>query len=81
MKYVALEGKFDVVAGPSTRRLIDFSDVAHSFGINPLGNSGHLLSKHEKDQAQMFLQGEYRPQWMNLDDINKNAESEQLFEP
>ena len=35
-----------VTYGPSTRRLIDFADPAHSLGINPVGQSGVLFDKH-----------------------------------
>ena len=32
-----------VVHGPSTRRIIDFSNPKLGFGILPLGNSGNLF--------------------------------------
>jgi len=49
-----------VIAGPSTRRVVDFSDPEHSHTILPTGNSGHWLSTNYCDQAEMYLRGEYR---------------------
>jgi penicillin amidase len=75
-KMKALGGDFKVVAGPSTRRIIDFANPEKSLGINPIGQSGHILSDYNRDQVKMFIQGEYRPQLMNDDDINKDETHE-----
>ncbi len=45
------EGNHEVKAGPSTRRIIDFSDVENSVSILPTGQSGNPFSKHYDDQA------------------------------
>ncbi|HHC81211.1 MAG TPA: penicillin acylase family protein, partial [Flavobacteriia bacterium] len=45
-------GYYKVLAGPSTRRVIDFSDVEKSVGILPTGQSGNPLSNHYKDQFE-----------------------------
>lgn len=68
-KMRSMGGDFKVVAGPSTRRIIDFANPQKSWGINPIGNSGHILSPFYKDQVQMFLDGKYRPQLMDEKDI------------
>jgi len=70
-KMRALGGDFKVVAGPSTRRIIDFANPQKSWGINPIGTSGHMLSPFYKDQAHMFLEGRYREQLMNDADIER----------
>jgi penicillin amidase len=36
-------GKYEVKSGPSTRRIIDFSDVENSVSILPTGNSGKIV--------------------------------------
>lgn len=72
-KMKALGDDFQVVAGPSTRRLIDFANPQRSWGINPVGNSGHMLSPFYKDQVQLFLAGKYRPQLMDDQDIQAAA--------
>lgn len=70
-KMRALGGNFKVIAGPSTRRIIDFSEPQKSWGINPIGISGHMMSPFYKDQVQLFLDGKYRYQLMDEKDIAK----------
>ena len=45
-------GIYKITAGPSTRRVIDFSDIENSLAILPTGQSGNVFSDHYKDQAQ-----------------------------
>lgn len=52
--------RYEVIAGPSTRRLVDLGDLGLSLGINPLGQSGNPFDQHYADQAQLFTQGNYR---------------------
>jgi len=61
--------RYDVTAGPSTRRLIDLADPASSLGINPMGQSGNPFDRHYHDQAKLFAQGNYRAQlfdWLGI---------------
>ncbi|KPY48479.1 Penicillin amidase family protein [Pseudomonas syringae pv. rhaphiolepidis] len=60
--------------GPSTRRLIDFADPAHSLGINPVGQSGVPFDKHYSDQAKAFVSGEYVPQRFSEKDVAEHTE-------
>lgn len=59
--------------GPSTRRLIDFADPAHSLGINPVGQSGVPFDPHYADQAEAFVKGEYVPQRFSEEDVAKHT--------
>ncbi len=72
-------GFYKVNVGPSTRRIIDFSDVENSISILPTGQSGNPLSKHYKDQAQMYVNGEFRKMMMNKAEIEEKAESILIF--
>lgn len=72
---------FDVIAGPSTRRLIDFSDPAHSLTVLPTGNSGHVSSPHYDDQAEMFVYGKYRVALYLWNEIEAAKEHEMRFLP
>jgi len=66
-------GKYEVKAGPSTRRIIDFSDVENSVSILPTGNSGNPMSEHYNDQAEMYNQGKFRKMKMNKKEIMETA--------
>jgi len=72
-------GFYKVNSGPSTRRVIDFSDVENSISILPTGQSGNPLSKHYDDQAQMYVKGEFRKMMMNKQEIEETAESILIF--
>jgi penicillin G amidase len=65
--------KSEIKAGPSTRRIIDFSDVENSLSILPTGNSGNPMSKHYSDQAQMYAEGKFRKMKMNKDEIIRTS--------
>lgn len=54
--------EFNVQVGPSTRRLIDMSRPALSYGILPMGNSSHLYGPFYDDQFAGFSNGKYRKQ-------------------
>lgn len=58
-------GHYQVTSGPSTRRVIDFSNVEGSVSILPTGQSGNVLSTHYKDQAEKFTNGEFVPMLIN----------------
>ncbi|MDZ7615249.1 MAG: penicillin acylase family protein [Flavobacteriaceae bacterium] len=68
------EGVYDVNAGPSTRRVIDFSDIENSLSILPTGQSGNVFSKHYKNQADRFIKGEFVKMMMNKEEIEKSQE-------
>jgi len=62
-------GLYQVYSGPSTRRIIDFSDVENSISILPTGQSGNPFSNHYSDQAEMFNNGEFRKMKLNKEEI------------
>tara|TARA_R110002073_G_scaffold40547_5_gene115236 strand:- start:383576 stop:385951 length:2376 start_codon:yes stop_codon:yes gene_type:complete len=65
-------GYYKVTSGPSTRRVIDFSDVESSMSILPTGQSGNPFSDHYKDQAQKYVDGEFVPMLLNKETIEKS---------
>jgi penicillin G amidase len=65
--------KSTVNAGPSTRRIIDFSDIENSVSILPTGNSGNPMSKHYNDQAEMYNLGKFRKMKMNKKEIMETS--------
>ncbi|NER14665.1 penicillin acylase family protein [Leptobacterium flavescens] len=72
-------GEYPIKSGPSTRRIIDFSDVENSISIIPTGQSGNPFSKHYKDQAEMFSKGEFRKMLLNEQEIRNTAKSVLTF--
>tara|TARA_R110002167_G_scaffold339167_1_gene546844 strand:+ start:1556 stop:3955 length:2400 start_codon:yes stop_codon:yes gene_type:complete len=74
-------GLYKTSSGPSTRRIVDFSDIENSISILPTGQSGNPFSSHYKDQAEMFVNGEFRKMMMYKDEIKKNAASTLLLSP
>ena len=67
------EGKYYVKGGPSTRRIVDFSDIENSWSILPTGQSGNPFSKHYSDQAEMYNEGKFRKMKLNKDEIIKTS--------
>ena len=65
-------GIYKVTAGPSTRRIIDFSDVENGLSIIPTGQSGRVFSEHYDDQVQKFLDGEFITMKLNEAEIKKS---------
>lgn len=65
--------KYAVGSGPALRILLDFADVEHSLNINPTGQSGNIMSPHYDDQAEMYINVQYRTQKMNRTEIEQNA--------
>lgn len=74
------EGKYYVKGGPSTRRVIDFSDIENSWSILPTGQSGNPFSKHYDDQAVMFNEGKFRKMKLNKEEIVKTS-TKLVFKP
>ncbi len=65
-------GVYKVHGGPSTRRIIDFSDVENSVSILPTGQSGNVFSDHYDDQAEKYLNGQFVKMTLNQKEIEKS---------
>ena len=74
------DGIYNVTAGPSTRRVIDFSDVENSVSILPTGQSGVPTSAHYDDQAELYAQGKFRKMKMNKKEIMATS-TKLVFKP
>ena len=67
------EEKYTIKGGPSTRRIVDFSDIENSWSILPTGQSGNPLSSHYSDQAVLYNQGKFRKMKLNKKEIVKTS--------
>ncbi len=74
-------GPWAVTYGPSTRRVIDFSDSTQALGINPLGQSGFVFDRHYRDQSRAYVAGDYVRQWLAEDDVAANTRSTLTLAP
>ena len=72
---------YQVHSGPSTRRVIDFSDIENGLSILPTGQSGNPFSEHYDDQAEMYLKGVFRKMMMNKEEIRSTSKSLLIFKP
>ena len=68
-----MNAKYVVKGGPSTRRIIDFSDIENSWSILPTGQSGNPLSSHYSDQAELYNTGKFRKMKLNKEEIVKTS--------
>lgn len=59
------ENPFENVHGAGYRGVYDFADPDSSVFVTSTGQSGHFLSRHYDDMAQLWRRGEYIP--MSLD--------------
>ncbi|NAS13063.1 penicillin acylase family protein [Poritiphilus flavus] len=75
------EGGYNVSSGPSTRRIIDFSDIENSVSILPTGQSGNPFSRYYQDQAVLYNKGEFRKMLMNKEEIVETSNSLLIFNP
>jgi penicillin amidase len=73
-------GVYSVNSGPSTRRIIDFSDVENGVAIIPTGQSGNVFSKYYKNQSKKYLNGEFVKMMLNEEEI-KRSKDKLIFKP
>lgn len=67
------DGFYKVKGGPSSRRVIDFSDIENSLGILPTGQSGNPFSAHYADQAELYNTGKFRKMKLNKKEIVESS--------
>jgi penicillin amidase len=60
-----------VFFGSQMRTMVDFSDVENGLNITPSGQSGHLLSPHYDDQAELYANRKFREQTLQIRDTWK----------
>ena len=67
------DGNYIVKGGPSTRRIIDFSDIENSWSVLPTGQSGNPISAHYSDQAELYNAGKFRRMMLNKEEIVRTS--------
>jgi penicillin amidase len=74
------DAEIQVKGGPSTRRIIDFSDIENSWSILPTGQSGNPMSDHYNDQTDLFVKGKFRKMKLNKKEIEATS-TKLIFKP
>jgi penicillin amidase len=74
------DGFYKVKGGPSSRRIIDFSDIENSWGILPTGQSGNPFSQYYNDQSDLYNAGKFRKMKLNKEEIIQSS-TELVFYP
>lgn len=67
------DSKYTSNFGPAMRIIIDFADIENAISVLPTGNSGNPLSDHYSDQAEMYINGDFRKMMMNKKEIVANS--------
>ena len=75
------DNQFLVTSGASLRVIIDLGSPEKSFGVLPLGQSGHVLSPHYRDQLALYTSGKYKEQLLNWEQLPTNEYHQILFRP
>lgn len=81
MSTARYEDSFKVKLGASVRRLIDYKNPERSLGVLPTGNVGHFNSPFYDDQAELFINGQYREQWLSLSDVKNEPHQTLTLRP
>ncbi len=63
---------YEMVLGPSIRRIVDFSDMTHTLSIMPTGQSGNPLSQYYGGQTESWLNGQYKFLYQDSTFFNEN---------
>ncbi len=72
---------YQMVLGPSIRRIVDFSDLSKTWSINPTGQSGNPLSQYYGDQTESWLNGQYKFLYQDSTFFDENQFKTMTFIP
>ena len=70
---------FQVRAGSSMRRIIDFSNFDNGLSILPTGQSGQFNSSHYNDQTEKYNKGDFKPFRFTKDAIKSSSHRKLIF--
>ncbi len=74
-------GNYKVVYGPAMRKIVPLKTPNQAISVLPTGQSGNVMSPYYKDQATLFVEGKFRPQWIKRDSVVKWQRHRLLLRP
>jgi penicillin amidase len=72
---------FTVTGGATYRLVADLGDPTKLLTVSPTGQSGHIGSRHYRDQTRLWLADEYKPLWLADDQIAAHLEGTTTLTP
>lgn len=72
---------FNVTLGPSTRRIIDLKNTQVTFGVLPTGNSGHFKSPFYQNQKDLFINNQFREQYLDISLVKTKSHWDLILHP
>jgi penicillin amidase len=72
---------YDVTSAPSMRMVADLDDLDRSRWVNLTGTSGHVASKHYRDQTPLWVDGRTLAWAFSEDAVRKASEDKLVLEP
>ncbi len=81
MPFDLSETTYSVRSGPAMRILIDLADMDNSLSVLPTGQSGHPMSPHYRDQAELYHTGKFRSQLMGASIKNQENSRKLILTP
>ncbi len=74
-------GKYKVNLSPGVRRTLDFADPENATSIIPSGESGNFTVRYYRNQAKMYINGRFRKEMMNDQEIKKTCKNVLIITP
>jgi penicillin amidase len=71
----------EVNHGASHRNIYDLSDWNRSCSVIPTGNSGIPASRFYCDQTEMYISGDYHPDWFTKDSVLSATVYRSVYQP
>ncbi len=75
------QNPYQMVLGPSLRRIVDFAHPGKILSVLPTGQSGNPLSDHYDDQIKMWRTGRYRIFYQNTDSVRSHPHETMRLSP
>ena len=63
------------MAGGTYISVVEFGPTVRALSVHTFGASGDPRSRHFMDQSALYTRGEFKPSWLNLDEIRAHLET------